>query len=61
MENIAKTLLPQKLCFADSRVDFWYVSEALGIVFMTFTALEAGLKIECFFKVNLRFLNGSRK
>ena len=43
-----------KLCFrkhvffGDSKVDFLCFLEALGTGFLTFSALETGLEIECF-------------
>ena len=48
MEGIAKTMFPQKTFIGDSRVEFWCFLEALGAGFLSFTALETGLKIECF-------------
>ena len=48
MEGIAKTMFPQKTFIGDSRVDFWCFLEALGAGFLSFSALETGLKIECF-------------
>ena len=48
MEGIAKTMFPQKTFISDSRVDFWCFLEALGAGFLSFSALETGLKIECF-------------
>ena len=57
----------EKPCCRKSRVliirgsMFNVFSEALGAVCVTFLALGTGLKIECFLKVNLGILNGSRK
>ena len=48
MEGIAKTMFPQKTFIGDSRVDFRCFLEALGAAFLSFSALETGLKIECF-------------
>ena len=48
VEGIAKTMFSQKSFFGDSRVVFLCFSEALGVVFLTFSALETGSKIECF-------------
>ena len=48
MEGIAKNVFPQKTLMGDSRVDFWCFLEALGAGFLSFSALETGLKIECF-------------
>ena len=48
VEGIAKTMFSQKLCFGDSRADFWCFLEALGMVFLIFFVLETGLKILCF-------------
>ena len=48
MEGIAKTMFPQKTFIGDSRVDFWCFLEALRAGFLSFSALETGLKIECF-------------
>ena len=57
--------LPQqgfrKNMFGDSKVEFGCFSNAPGVVFLTFAALETGLKMECFFKVTLGILNGSRR
>ena len=47
-EGIAKTMFPQKTFIGDSRVDFRCFLEALGAGFLSFSALETGLKIECF-------------
>ena len=47
MEGIAKTMFPQKTFIGDSRVDFRCFLEALGAAFLSFSALETGLKIEC--------------
>ena len=48
MEGIAKTRFPQKMFIGDSRVDFWCFLEALGSLFLNFSASETGLKIERF-------------
>ena len=48
MEGIAKTMFPQKTFIGNSRVDFWCFLEALGAGFLSFSALETGLKIQCF-------------
>ena len=48
MKAIAKTIFPQKKFIGDSRVDFWYFLEALGERFLSFSALETGLEIQCF-------------
>ena len=48
MEGIAKTMFPQKTFIGDSRVDFWCFLEALGAGFLSLSALETGLKTECF-------------
>ena len=48
MEGIAKTMFSQKTFIGDSRADFWCFLEALGAGFLSFSALETGLKIECF-------------
>ena len=48
MEGIAKTRFPQKTFIGDSRVDFWCFLEALGSLFLNFSASETGLKIERF-------------
>ena len=48
MEGIAKTMFSQNAFIWDSRVDFWCFLEALGAGFPSFSALETGLKIECF-------------
>ena len=48
MEGIAKIMFPQKPFIGDSMVDFWCFLEALGKGFLSFSALETGLKIECF-------------
>ena len=48
MEGIAKTMFPHKTFIGDSRVEFWCFLEALGAGFLSFSALETGLKIECF-------------
>ena len=48
MEGIAETMFPQKTFIGDSRVDFRCFLEALGAAFLSFSALETGLKIECF-------------
>ena len=48
MEGIAKTRFPPKTFIGDSRVDFWCFLEAMGAGFLSFSALETGLKIECF-------------
>ena len=48
MEGIAKTMFPQKALIGASRVDFWCFLEALGEGFVSFSALETGLNIECF-------------
>ena len=48
MECIAKTMFSQKRCFGVSRVDFLCFWEGLGVRFLIFSALETGLKIECF-------------
>ena len=48
MEGIAKTMFLQKTFIGDSRVDFWCFLEALGSLFLNFSGLETGLKIECF-------------
>ena len=61
MEGLAKTMFSQKSFFGDSRVDVLCFSEALEIVFLALAALEAGLKLECFFRVNLDILKSSRE
>ena len=48
MEGIAKTMFSQKSFIGDSRVDFLCFLEALGAGFLSFSALETGLKIRCF-------------
>ena len=48
MEGIAKTVFPQKTFIGDSRVDFSCFLKALGAGCPSFSALETGLKIECF-------------
>ena len=48
VEGIAKTMFPQKTFIGDSRVDFWCFLEALGSLFLNFSASETGLKIERF-------------
>ena len=48
IEGIGKTMFSQKMFIGDSRVDFWCFLEALGAGFLSFSALQAGLKIECF-------------
>ena len=48
MEGIAKTMFSQKAFFGDSRAECWCFLEALGVVFLSFSVLETGLKIECF-------------
>ena len=48
MESIAKTMFSHKSFIGDSRVDFWCSFEVLGAGFLSFSALETGLKIECF-------------
>ena len=48
VEGIAKTMFSQKSFFGDSKVDFLCFLEALGTGFLTFSALETSLKIECF-------------
>ena len=48
MEGIAKTMFSQKSFIGNSRVDFWCFLEALGAGFLSFSALETGLQIECF-------------
>ena len=50
MEGIAKTMFSQKLVIGDSGVDFWCFLEALGSLFLNFSASETGLKIERFFR-----------
>ena len=50
MEGIAKTMFPQKTFIGDSRVDSWCFLDALEAGFLSFSALETGLKIECFSK-----------
>ena len=50
VEGLAKTMFSQKSFFGDSKVDFLCFLEALGTGFLTFSALEAGLKIECFLR-----------
>ena len=50
MEGIAKTMFPQKTFIGDSRVDFWWFLEALGSLFLNFSASETGLKIDCFLR-----------
>ena len=47
MEGIAQTMFRQKKFIGDSRVDFRCFLEALGAAFLSFSALETGLKIEC--------------
>ena len=48
-----------------AKVDSWWLYgwflEAFGVVSLTFVALEAGLQMECFSKVILRVLNGTRE
>ena len=46
MEFIAKTMFSQKTFIGDSRVDFLCFLEAQGAGFLSFSALETGLKIE---------------
>ena len=48
MEGIAKNMFSQKSFIGDSGVDFWCFLEALGAGFLSFSALETGLKIRCF-------------
>ena len=48
MKGIAKTVFSQKPFIGDSRVDFLCFLEALGAGLLSFSALETGLKIECF-------------
>ena len=48
MEGIAKIMFLQKTFICDSRVDFSCFLEALGAGCPSFSALETGLKIECF-------------
>ena len=50
VEGIAKTMFSQKSFFGDSKVDFLCFLEALGTGFLTFSALETSLKIECFLR-----------
>ena len=50
VEGIAKTMFSQKSFFGDSKVDFLCFLEALGTGFLTFSALETGLEIECFLR-----------
>ena len=50
VEGIAKTMFSQKSFFGDSEVDFLCFLEALGTGFLTFSALETGLKILCFLR-----------
>ena len=50
MEGIAKTRFPPKTFIGDSRVDFWCFLEALGSLFLDFSASETGLKIDCFLR-----------
>ena len=46
-DGTAKTMSSQESFFGDCRVDFVGFLEALGLLFLTFAALETGLKIEC--------------
>ena len=48
MERIAKTMFSQKTFICYSRVEFGCFLESLGAGFPSFSALETGLKIECF-------------
>ena len=48
MEGLAKTMFSQKSFIGDSRIDFWRFLEVLGAGLLSFSALETGLKIECF-------------
>ena len=48
MEGVAKTMFSQKTFIGDSRAEFLCFLEALGAGFLSFSALETGLKIECF-------------
>ena len=54
-------IVSPKFSFEDSAVDLDWLLEALGMVFLTFAALETGLKFECFAKVILGILNGTRE
>ena len=47
MEGIAKTMFSQKPFISYSRVQIYCFLEALGTGFLSFSALETGLKIEC--------------
>ena len=44
IEGIAKSMFSQKSFIGDSRVDLGCFLEALGAGFLSFSALEAGLK-----------------
>ena len=48
VEGIAKTMFSHKSFIGDSRVDLLCILEALGAGFLSFSALETGLKIRCF-------------
>ena len=50
MQGIAKTMFQQKTFIGDSRVDFSCFLEALGSLFLNFSASETGLKIDCFLR-----------
>ena len=43
-----KNMFSQKTFIGDSRADFFCFLEALGAGFLSFSALETGLKIQCF-------------
>ena len=47
-ESIAKTMFSQKSLSDGSRPIFLCFLEALGMVFLIFSVLETGMKIECF-------------
>ena len=49
MEGIAKNMFSQKSFFGNSKVDLWCFLEALA-GFLNFSALETGLKMECFLR-----------
>ena len=50
VECIAKTMFSQKSFFGDSKVDLLCFLEALRTGFLSFSALETGLKILCFLR-----------
>ena len=48
VEGIAKTMFSQNSFIGDSEVGFVCLLEALGTGFLTFSALETSLEIQCF-------------